>query len=118
MCKISRQEIEAMTDEEMVSHIRAHRARSVQLAVGNSKLTADMSKVEDDTIRRELDQFVKQEIAAGTCDPVRVERRDSSFGTEISAETYILSPDIVEDIIQRLSGKGWKPPPMDLGSFT
>ena len=107
MCKISRQDIKAMTDEEMVEYIRSHQCKSVQFVQHFQKPSEENVKFEAEMIRRQLDHFVKKEIENGKCDPVRVQYQESMAGRTIVADTYILLPDVVDDIIRRLAGKGW-----------
>ena len=108
MCKISKEEIEAMTDEELAEHISSHRAAHSCAHSPESELIRHADAHYEKIARENLKDFVEQETERGKCDPMRVKREVFDGRIITSAQTYVLTPDVVDDIVRRLKDRAWK----------
>ncbi len=102
MCTLTTDEIKAMSNTDLASFIKEHRA--VFSAHLSDEVAQDpyLQERAVENTRSRINDFIRVEAAKGRCDPVRFTEFQVQDRTVMSGETYVIPPAVMQEIQRRL----------------
>lgn len=103
MCKMTQEEIAAMSNKDLAEFLKSHVAASMIYHSPQHALAKSAVEAAHTQARREISAFISKEVERGSCDPVEFEEVAFHDRHETRAHQYVIPPAVVREIIERLS---------------